>query len=189
MPLFGKPKQKFEFVPGHLHKVLKSYESWFDFFQSDDELVYLNSAYSRYDSAYGFFFHDIRSGAHRRIDTADSDRENTLKELTTILKDCGPDMKFGDFEPGPGAGKSNFECLNDFAAYFKSVVEGKPGIKSWYIWLEENSDMLNQNLSRADLLRIKHDGFSFAKNILDLNGVDYEESPRYEWISRIHGRS
>jgi len=187
MALFGKP-QKLDLVPGHLYRVLKNYKSWSDSFAPGEELIYLNSAFSPYDSAYGFFFHDTKSGGARRIDTADSDKEETLQELKDVLEDCGLDMKSGAFEPGAGVATSNYECLFPHSAYCKELVEGKTGIKSWFVWLEENGELLNSNFTRAALLRIKYDGFATAKHVLDLSGETYQESPRYAWISRIHSR-
>lgn len=172
-------------TPGHLYRVLKEYKSWSDSFKPDEELVYVDSAYSRYDSATAYFFYDVSNAQPRRIDMSDFEEEGPLSTLESILEDQGAFMEPGKFLLGNGVGESNYEPLYDHLDYFKSIMEGSRGVKSWFKWLEENAEMLNSNLSRADLLRFRYDGFSAAQSVLERAGVEYTPSPRYAWLSVI----
>jgi hypothetical protein len=154
-------------------------------------LVYLGCTFNRYDGLDVFEFWDIDKGGTFRLEVdehASADAKQyrpTIDEalaFQSVLKDEGVDIEPGSFTVGDGAADSDYSVLQPHLTYLKNFVEGVEGIKSWFVWLQESSALLNKHFCHMDLLRFKSKGLTQAKRALSECGIEYTPSPRYAYV-------
>jgi hypothetical protein len=166
---------------GHRYQVTAAFKSGLDVFSPGEQFVYAGSATSVRDAAIGFFFYDTENGKTKRYDSGwDTTTPNEIR-FASVLKDLGPDMVVRSIELTGQLNDINWECFKKHAAYLQDYVEGKAGIKSWFVWLEENLPELQTVASRAQLLRLKNKGPHEAQAILTQLQIPFKPSPRYGW--------
>ena len=72
---------------------------------------------------------------------------------------------------------------NEVVEFLKAVVEGRDAGYKWHQWLTANTVYLKSVLSAGSYLRLKFYPLSEAKRILAEQGISYDESDRFEWLS------
>jgi len=167
---------------GYRYEALTAFKSGLDAFASGEQFVHVGSATSARDSAIGFFFYDTATGKTKRYDAAwGTEPQPDEIRFDSVLNELGPDMIYRHVTIDGELTEINWECFRQHAEYLKDYVEGKEGIKSWYVWLEENIPNLQTVAGRAQLLRLKNKGTVEAQNILQQLQIAFESSPRYGW--------
>jgi hypothetical protein len=181
-----KPVQ-LEFNLYHRYILQTNYQKKaYGFFKAGEIVIYLGSGFAHYDGYEAFDFFDIKGGLLREIrlyvDEPPDQLSQEIKKIQKAFVDLGPDMTPGSFSPNAGRAESNYNGLKEHLEYFKDLVEGKEAIKSWFVWLEENTKLLHESLTRADQLRFKCDAYKTIKDILNFFGIPVQENPRYKYL-------
>lgn len=172
--------------PYHLYKVTQTSAFERDDVQIGELLVYLGEKSDHYDGLWGYSFYHTRTGRECSIEFRPGEGRDF--DLGTLLEHQGPDMvkpdAMADSERFSLKQEMKLELLRNDIPYFKDLVEGKPNIKNWYVWINDNSDKLISALSRVDYFRFKGEGWGTCQRLLDKFGVAYQATNRYAYLGR-----
>jgi hypothetical protein len=175
---------------GGEYRVQRTVKSWRDSFQEGECLIFISTAYSVYDSAYGYFFYDRTTGQRRVYDISDHPLPNNYPKefhpndvFTLVGGWIRPDALAHE-PPALGAETLGIHsaAMQEFVPYLKDLVEGKEGIENWYEWWTRNGGELAHILKRAEFLRMKLSPVSETERVLAELQIPYQRGLRYAWL-------
>jgi hypothetical protein len=181
---------KTHFTMGGEYQVQCTVNSWRDSFQEGERLIFLSTAHSVYDSAYGYFFYDRTTGERRVYDVSDDSfprggtPERHPNDVFVLVGGWVRPQTLPHEPPALGTETLGIYSagMQVFIPYLKDLLEGKEGIENWYEWWARNGGELAHILKRAEFIRMKHSPVSETERILGELGIPCRRGLRYGWL-------
>jgi hypothetical protein len=178
------------FEIGGEYQVQCTITSWRDSFQEGERLIFLSTAHSVYDSAFGYFFYDKTTGERRVYDVSDDSylrggaQERHPNDVFTLVGGWIRPHTLPHEPPTLGTETLGIHSaeMQAFIPYLKDLVEGKDEIENWYEWWARNGGKIAHILKRAEFLRMKLSPVSETERILKELQIPFQRGLRYAWL-------
>lgn len=155
-------------------------------FETGEQLVYVGDYPSYVDgnfSCHELTFFDQETGRTKSL---------SIPSLDNLEPLCERHFKLlgGWQRPAPGSvkpidplsyGPSN-EILKNLVPYLKDLVEGKPGIENWYVWIARHERLLEVAMSPSQFLHFRYAPYDNACELLEELDEPFKPGVRYQWL-------